>query len=91
MPAKARFHLEPVLRTLLAILSAFLLTRWSSIAVLRLPWATEQAVVTGMLLGFAVFAATVIWVFVADSLRSACLGLLPPALLLAYFSREVML
>lgn len=91
MPAKARFHLEPVLRTLLAILSAFLLTRWSSIAVLRLPWATEQAVVTGMLLGFAVFAATVIWVFVAASLRSACAGLLPPALLLLYFSREVML
>ncbi|MBA4503255.1 DUF3649 domain-containing protein [Marinobacterium marinum] len=84
MPAKVRFHLEPLLRTLFAILSAFLLTRWSSIAVLALPWAPEQAVLTGMLLAFAVFAATVIWVFWAASLRSACMGLLLPTLLLIY-------
>ncbi|PSL16163.1 hypothetical protein CLV44_10286 [Marinobacterium halophilum] len=86
MPAKVRFHFEPCLRILLATLSAFLLTRWSSIAVLALPWSPEQSVVTGMQLGFVVFAATVIWVFVASSLRNACLGLLPPTLLLIYFS-----
>ncbi len=88
MPAKVRFHFEPCLRTLFAILSAFLLTRWSSLAVLALPWSPEQAVVAGMLWGFVVFAATVIWVFVAASLRSACIGLLPPALMLMYFSHE---
>ncbi|MCC4264458.1 hypothetical protein LL240_08305 [Oceanimonas baumannii] len=91
MTAKVRFHLDPFLRTLVAIVGAFLLTRWSSIAVLALPWPPEQAVMTGMLLGFAVFAATVIWVFVAGSLRSACLGLLPAGGLLMYFSQEVAL
>lgn len=89
MPATPRFHLEPLLRTLLAILSAFFLTRWASIAVLAMPWAPEQAVVTGMLLGFAIFAATVIWVFVAANVRSACLGLLFPALVLMYLSHQV--
>ena len=87
MTAKIRFHLEPFLRTLLAIVGAFLLTRWSSIAVLALPWPPEQTVLVGMLLGFAVFAITVIWVFAAGSLRSACLGLLPAVGVLMYFGQ----
>ncbi len=89
MTAMPRLHRDPLLRTLLAVLSAFFLTRWASVAVLVMPWEPEQAVVTGMLLGFAIFAATVIWVFVAANLRSACLGLLLPALLLIFLSHGV--
>lgn len=88
MTAKVRFYLAPLLRTLVAIASAFLLTRWSSLAVLALPWEPEQSVVAGMLLGFSVFAATVIWVFVAGSLRSACFGILPAGAFLMYFSQQ---
>lgn len=89
MPAISRFYLEPLIRTLVALLGGFLMTRWFSTAVLALAWSPEQAVVTGMLLGFAIFAAVVVWVFVAASLRNACLGLVPPALILIYLNNGV--
>ncbi|MFK7160033.1 hypothetical protein V6U78_03165 [Marinospirillum sp. MEB164] len=88
MSSKVRFYPEPVLRTLVAFLSAYAFTRWSSLAVLALPLPPEQAVMLGTLAGFAVFAATVIGVFLAKNLYTACWGLLPLGLLLLYFSQE---
>lgn len=88
MASLSRFYPEPLYRILVAVLGGYLMTRWGSQAVLALPWEPEQAVVAGMLLGFAVFAATVVWVFVAGSLRIACRGLLLPAMVLFYFSGE---
>ncbi|MGJ7544098.1 DUF3649 domain-containing protein [Variovorax sp. LT1R16] len=51
----------------------------TSVAALALPMSKPQAVLTGMLVSFAVFAGAVVWVFAVRSARRAWAGLLVAA------------
>lgn len=62
-------------RLVAAILGGYSLAALASIAVLALPMNKGQAVLTGMLLSFAIYAAAVIWVFAVRSAGRAWVGL----------------
>jgi hypothetical protein len=63
-----------------ALFGGYALAVLTSVAVLALPMATVEAVLTGMQASFVVYAAAVIWVFAARSARRAWLGLALAAL-----------
>lgn len=67
-------------RIVAAILGGYTLAALTSVAALALPISKPQAVLTGMLASFAVYAGAVIWVFAVRSARRAWLGLLLAAL-----------
>lgn len=71
-----------------ALLGGYALAALSSVAALALPISKPQAVLTGMLASFFVYAGAVIWVFAVRNARRAWLGLLVAAapLLLAAWS-----
>lgn len=59
-----------------ALLGGYALAALSSVAVLALPISKPQAVLTGMLASFLIYAGAVIWVFAVRSARRAWAGLL---------------
>lgn len=63
-----------------AIGGGYALAALTSVAALALPLTTTEAVTTGMLLSFLVYAGVVIWVFAARSATRAWAGLLLAAL-----------
>ncbi|ARU05164.1 iron uptake protein [Comamonas serinivorans] len=67
-------------RIVAALFGGYALAALSSVAALALPMATPQAVLTGMLASFAVYAGAVIWVFAVRSATRAWLGLVAAAL-----------
>ena len=75
-------------RIVCAILGGYALAALTSVAALALPISRAQAVLTGMLASFVVYACAVIWVFAVRSARRAWTGLLVAAvpLLLAAWS-----
>jgi hypothetical protein len=75
-------------RIVAAMFGGYALAALTSVATLALPMDKPQAVLTGMLLSFIVYACAVIWVFAVRSARRAWLGLLIVAapLLLAAWS-----
>jgi hypothetical protein len=75
-------------RIVCAILGGYALAALTSVAALALPVSRPQAVLTGMLASFVVYACAVIWVFAVRSARRAWTGLLVAAvpLLLAAWS-----
>lgn len=75
-----------VSRILAAILGGYGLAALSSVAALALPMALSQAVLTGMLASFAVYASAVVWCFAARSASRAWGGLVLAALPLAVAS-----
>ena len=77
-----------VSRIVAAILGGYALAALSSVAALALPMDRAQAVLTGMLASFAVYAGAVVWVFAVRSAWRAWAGLLTVAapLLLAAWS-----
>ncbi|WP_223677541.1 DUF3649 domain-containing protein [Azospirillum agricola] len=77
-----------VSRIVAALFGGYALAALASVAVLALPMSKPQAVLTGMLASFAVYAGAVIWVFAARSAPRAWTGLLVVAapLLLAAWS-----
>ena len=77
-----------VSRILAALFGGYALAALASIAVLALPISKPQAVLTGMLASFAIYAGAVIWVFAVRSARKAWAGLFVVAapLLLAAWS-----
>ena len=65
-----------VSRIVAALLGGYALAALSSIAVLALPMSKPQAVLTGQLASFAIYAGAVIWVFAVRSARKAWVGLI---------------
>lgn len=76
MPFRLTAHLPLVSRIVAAVLGGYALAALTSVAVLALPMERGEAVLTGMMLSFIVYAAAVIWVFAASSARRAWAGLL---------------
>lgn len=72
-----------VSRIVAALLGGYALAALSSIAVLALPMSKPQAVLTGQLASFAIYAGAVIWVFAVRSARKAWVGLIVVAVPLA--------
>ena len=75
-------------RIVAAMFGGYGLAALASVAALALPMSKPQAVLTGMLSSFAVFAGAVVWVFAVRSARRAWAGLAIAAvpLLLAAWS-----
>ncbi len=65
-----------VSRIVAALFGGYALAALSSVAVLALPMSKPQAVLTGMLASFLIYAAAVIWVFAVRSALKAWLGLI---------------
>ena len=63
-------------RIVAALFGGYALAALSSVAVLALPMSKPQAVLTGMLASFLIYAAAVIWVFAVRSALKAWLGLI---------------
>jgi len=59
-----------------ALFGGYALAALSSVAVLALPLSRPQAVLTGMLASFAIYAGAVIWVFAVRSALKAWAGLI---------------
>ncbi|WP_377810447.1 DUF3649 domain-containing protein [Azospirillum sp. A29] len=75
-------------RIVAALFGGYAPAALGSVAALALPMSKPQAVLTGMLASFAIYAAAVVWVFAARSALRAWAGLLAAAapLLLAAWS-----
>jgi ABC-type polysaccharide/polyol phosphate export permease len=71
-----------------ALFGGYALAALASVATLAFPIARPQAVLTGMMLSFLIYAGAVIWVFAVRSAARAWTGLVVAAvpLLLAAFS-----
>jgi hypothetical protein len=63
-------------RIVAALFGGYALAALSSVAVLALPMSKPQAVLTGMLASFAIYAGAVIWVFAVRSALKAWAGLI---------------
>jgi hypothetical protein len=70
-------------RIVAALLGGYALAALSSVAVLALPMSKPQAVLTGMLASFAIYAGAVIWVFAVRSALKAWTGLIMVAVALS--------
>lgn len=68
-----------VSRIVAAIGGGYVLAALFSVAVLALPMARAQAVITGMLASFAIYTGAVIWVFAVRSAWRAWVGLVVAA------------
>ena len=67
-------------RIVAAIFGGYALAALTSVAAVALPMSRPEAVLTGLLLSFLVYALAVIWVFAVRSARRAWAGLLVAAL-----------
>ena len=63
-------------RIVAALFGGYALAALSSVAVLALPMSKPQAVLTGLLASFALYAGAVIWVFAVRSALKAWVGLI---------------
>ncbi|MFT4268487.1 MAG: DUF3649 domain-containing protein [Xenophilus sp.] len=68
-----------VSRIVAAVFGGYALAALASVAAVALPIDRAQAVLTGMLASFAIYAGAVIWVFAVRSARRAWAGLLAAA------------
>lgn len=66
-------------RIVAALFGGYALAALGSMAALALPMDKPQAVLTGMLASFAIYAGAVVWVFAARSALRAWAGLLAAA------------
>jgi hypothetical protein len=89
VPGRARGVAGPLIsRIVAALFGGYALAALSCVAALALPIPRPQAVLTGMLASFAIYAGAVIWVFAVRSALRAWTGLLiaaMPLLLAAWF------
>lgn len=82
--AKRAGPLVPLVsRILAALFGGYVLAALASVAAIALPIARSEAVTTGMLASFAIYACAVLWVFAVRSARHAWGGLLLAAAPLA--------
>jgi hypothetical protein len=75
--------LDAAARIVAAVAGGYALAALVSVAALALPIAPVQAVLTGMLASFLVYAGAVVWSFAARSALRAWIGLLLAAAPLA--------
>lgn len=78
--ATALGTLPLISRIVAALFGGYALAALTSVATLALPMARSEAVLTGMLASFLVYAGAVIWVFAVRSATRAWVGLLVAAL-----------
>lgn len=77
-----RYRWQIALRVAVAILGGYALANSAGILLsYLLPIPKGDAVMTGILLSFAIYAGAIMWVFAARSVRKACVGIIAPALL----------
>lgn len=69
-------------RIIAALFGGYAVAALASVAVLALPMSKPQALLTGMLASFIIYACAVIWVFAVRSATKAWLGLLVVAAVL---------
>ncbi|MFW7341588.1 DUF3649 domain-containing protein [Pollutimonas sp. H1-120] len=67
-------------RIVAAVFGGYALAALTSVAALVLPMSKPQAVLTGMLASFIIYAGAVIWVFAARSALRAWAGLMAAAM-----------
>lgn len=79
LPAKILGIGPLVSRIVAAVFGGYALAALASVAAVALPIARPQAVLTGMLASFVVYAGAVVWVFAVRSARRAWAGLLVAA------------
>ncbi len=78
-----RYRWQIALRVIVAIIGGYLLANISAILLsYLLPMPKSDAVMTGILLSFAIYAGAIMWVFAVRSIKKACVGLLVPSLIL---------
>ncbi|MFT3690960.1 DUF3649 domain-containing protein [Paenirhodobacter sp.] len=70
-----RAHGPVASRIVAALFGGYALAALTSVAALALPMRGTEAVFTGMLLSFLVYAGAVVWVFAVRSARRAWAGL----------------
>ena len=80
---RVRFTAPLISRIVAALIGGYALAALASVAVLALPMSKPQAVLTGMLASFAIYAGAVIWVFAVRSALKAWVGLIIVAAALA--------
>lgn len=80
---RARRKAPVASRIVAALFGGYALAALGSVAALALPMSKPQAVLTGMLASFAIYAGAVVWVFAARSALRAWAGLLVAAVPLA--------
>jgi len=78
-----------VSRIIAALFGGYVLAALCSIAALALPIDGRQAVFTGMLASFLLYAGAVVWVFAVRSARRAWIGLIVIALPLWLVAQSV--
>ncbi len=77
-------------RIVAALFGGYALAVLASVAVLALPMSKPQAVLTGMLASFLIYAAAVVWVFAVRNAWRAWAGLLVAAAPLALAAWSVL-
>ena len=73
---RARVIVPLASRIVAALFGGYALAALASVAALALPISKPQAVLVGMLVSFAIYAAAVVWVFAVRSAGRAWAGLL---------------
>lgn len=77
------YRRQIALRVLLAIFGGYALANIAAILLAYLlPMPKSDAVMTGILLSFAIYSGAIMWVFAARTLRQAWQGLALPSLIL---------
>lgn len=76
-------------RIVAALFGGYALASLASVAALVLPISKPQAVLTGMLASFAIYAGAVIWVFAVRSAWKAWTGLIAVAVPLSWAAWSV--
>lgn len=70
-------------RVAVAILGGYALANITAILLsYLLPMPKSDAVMTGILLSFAIYTGAIMWVFTVRSVHKACAGLIAPSLIL---------
>jgi len=77
------YRWQIALRVIVAIVGGYALANIVTILLSYvLPMPKSDAVMTGILLSFAIYAGAIMWVFTVRSVRKACAGLIVSSLIL---------
>lgn len=78
-----RYRWQIALRVAVAIIGGYALANIAAILLsYLLPMPKSDAVMTGILMSFAIYTGAIIWVFAVRSVKKAWLGLVAPSLVL---------
>lgn len=83
LPSPNRYRREVAVRVLAAVIGGYMLANVVAIILsFLLPMSSGSAVMTSLLMSFAIYTAVVLWVFSVKSIHRAWLGLAVPSVLL---------